>query len=137
MNSEQPFTRDDPAYPGMIGLIAATTATDCKCSRCERLRSYLPPDVETLSQSERFKTKTKQMYEDVVYQDEQRSKSASSGYRERLRKTPEGRQKLNIYEDRRKQKYKDMWGTPKHEARKQQMKDYIRKRRQQEREKQQ
>jgi len=64
MNPEQPFTRDDPAYPGMIGLIAATTATDCKCSRCERLRSYLPPDINHMAQTESFKTQTKQMYED-------------------------------------------------------------------------
>jgi len=64
MNPKQPFTKDDPAYPGMIGLIAATTATDCKCSRCERLRSYLPPDINRMAQTESFKTQTKQMYED-------------------------------------------------------------------------
>lgn len=64
MNPEQPFTRDDSAYPGMIGLIAAVTATDCKCSRCERLRSYLPPDINHMAQTESFKTQTKQMYED-------------------------------------------------------------------------
>lgn len=133
MKPQGSFTKDDPAYPGMIGLIAATTATDCKCSRCEHLRTYLPPEVGALSQSEGFKTKTKQMYEDVLNQNKNRSTLKTRAYRDRLRQTPEGRQRLRMYEDRKKEKYGDMWGTPQHEARKQQMREYINSRRQRER----
>lgn len=53
------FNKHDPAYPGMIGLIAAVTATDCKCSRCERLRGYLPEGLVTQD----LKDKTYEMYE--------------------------------------------------------------------------
>lgn len=84
MNPEQSFTKDNPAYPGMIGLIAAVTATTCKCSRCERLRSYLPPNIGDMAQSESFKAKTKQMYE---------------GYKPPWRdRTPEQLARRNAYE---------------------------------------
>jgi hypothetical protein len=129
MKSQQPFSKDDPSYSGMIGLIAATTATDCKCSRCEHLRSFLPPEISAMAQSKSFKTQTKQVYEDVVEESKNKPTSDKPGPRERLKQTPEGRQALARYKGNQKQKYQDMMGTSEHENRKQQMRDYINNRR--------
>lgn len=62
MGRKETFTKDNPAYPGMIGLLSAVTATGCTCSRCERLRSYIPKSVDTTG----LKEKTHQMYEQTV-----------------------------------------------------------------------
>lgn len=150
MKPQDSFTKDDPRYPGMVGLVAAVTATDCKCSRCERLRGFLPSSLDTSG----LKKKTYDMYEGYLkkaepqllssmYKERQQGVtpsnvplvSKSTEYRNRLRQTPEGQQKLQEYENQKRKKYQQAMGTPEHAARKEQMRAYINKRRQEKREK--
>lgn len=110
---EQPFTRGDPAHAGMVNLIAAVTATDCKCSRCERLRSYVPDSFPM----EELKNITKDRYEDYLVRHPiprknelidrryQYHRDYKINNKERLKKQEEERQKNNPESVKAKREY--------------------------------
>lgn len=114
---QQPFTRDDPAHAGMVNLIAAVTATDCKCSRCERLRGYVPDSFPM----EELKNITEDRYEGYLVRNPiprknelqdrryQYHRDYRINNRERLKQQEEERQKNNPEFVKERREYQKNW----------------------------